>query len=57
MLSGVLGTRDGSITFVNMETQEDYVMIKLKHAITKLELVSTPSFKVGTHFAGLIVSI
>lgn len=44
-LAGILGSKEGSITFVNFETQEDFVMIKLKFAVTKMELVAGTSFK------------
>eukprot|EP01118_Nematostelium_gracile_P007500 TRINITY_DN2449_c0_g1_i3.p1 TRINITY_DN2449_c0_g1~~TRINITY_DN2449_c0_g1_i3.p1 ORF type:complete len:278 (+),score=65.97 TRINITY_DN2449_c0_g1_i3:75-836(+) len=39
----ILGTKEGAISFLNFETKEDLVLIKLKHNIMKMELVSSPN--------------
>jgi hypothetical protein len=48
IFSAILGSKEGSVTFVNFETQEDFIMIKLKFSITKMNLVVSPNkaFKV-----------
>ena len=47
MYIAVLGSKEGNITFVNLETHEDFVMIKLKYSISKLEMITATTHKVN----------